>query len=164
MQVATYCRADIDFLFRKEVEARLAPLVEKSREDEMDYETRLFDCQEFGFCKVQWSPQLQEWTYEWFSLVPFKSRRPKPRIAATVTVVDGVTGRTRRRWQFAMSKLGFLYPVSYHAQKVEHGLWTTQEIYESWHKHRDEAILTVSAIPDDSICREAERLYKARRR
>lgn len=158
MQADRYECRDIDLLFQKQIESRLIDFL-KYRDH---YDPVLFDCKEFGFCHLRWSQQIQEWMADWFDKVPAK-RLGKPRIAVTVTITDK-RSRRRQRWQFAMSKLGFLYPVSYTSQRSENGLWTTEYLYESWRKKRTIAPMPHDAVPDDAVCREAERLYRARKR
>lgn len=158
MQVERYEKHDIDLLFERQVESHL--IDQHIREQPYDtYEPAVYDCREFGLCHVRWSVQTGKWIVDWFRKRPHS----KPRVVVTVSVFDGVWKNFRRRWQFAMSKLGFLYPVAYEQQRMEGKLWVTETYYQSWRKNKDRSDLR-GAIPDDAICREAERLYKRKKK
>lgn len=156
MQAERYEPHDIDLLFRRQIESRLVR--EMERRD--GYESAVFDCKEFGLCYMRWSQATERWIAEWYKRT---GRSPKPRIAVSVTITDK-QGRQRRRWHFAMSKLGFLYPVAYEERGLSRGIWALLYRYESWAKKTGLLVPEERVVPDDAICREAERLYVRRKK
>lgn len=159
MLATRYLSVGLDFLFRREVERRLYSLANKFRK-----QTQLFDCSEFGLCLLRWV-EYKGWSPEWF--MPADHRKRKPRIAVTVVLTDTAT---RRRWQFAMSRLGFLYPVSYVRESKHIGKtvqWEVEAKYETWRGERYaiwQSKDQEEMIPDDTVCREAEYLLAGKKR
>lgn len=122
---------------------------------------KAFDCAEFGICVVTWAVGEGN-TARWYRPAP-KTRRTKPKMAVKVVVAEGVWGNFRYIWHFALSKTGLLYPVAYEEQEQGKGPWLTIAAYYSWRKIRQPSVREASrkeAIPSDTICREAERLFK----
>lgn len=167
MQAIEYEISHVDLLFRKQIEKKLLAIAAKRDTDQL-----AFDCMEFGFCILvpdlsygQPSGSKEPVGFSWYK--PVNSRTVKPRIAVTVTATnEGPSEHTYRyRWQFAMSHLGFLYPVAYY-QHEWIGVWATVVSYQTWVKnnpHFDDIVAKApNVVPDDAICRRAERMFADR--
>jgi hypothetical protein len=159
MQVREFLPDEVDILMRRRIETELFHLA-NAKAQHGPVSSILFDCREFGFCLVEASEQ--GWRPHWYREQP-KRKTAKPRIVVTVTHTDGIWKNIRSRWSFALSKLGYLYCVAYEGQRREDGLWVTTEFYRSWQpKHclMDSSV----AVPEDWVFREAERLFKRRKK
>lgn len=166
MQVIEYSSSQVDLLFRKQIEKKL----EKIAEDR-GAKTIAFNCMEFGFCVLSLfsmsgpGSSIGYWLTTWYK--PVNEHTHKPRIVVTVTATDEEMGvrQYRHRWQFAMSHLGFLYPVAYYQHEWT-GVWTTVVSYQTWAKnnpHFDDILAKApNVVPDDAICRRAERMFADR--
>lgn len=157
MQAIKYVTDPVDILMRKRIEEKLREQLAGGIAESV-----IFDCHEFGLCFVR--PDHRE--FVWFKTEK-RGRLSKPRIVATVTSTDGVWKNFRRRWFFALSKLGYLYCVAYEAQaQTQKGGWRTTQAYRSWERVdlKYPLVSADDAVPEDWVFREAERLFKQRRR
>lgn len=164
MQAIKYIEDPVDLLMRR----RIQEWIGKQLLDKKEKTALLFDCHEFGFCHAMpfaRSGDTPLFKFTWFR--PAKRERlPSPRIVVTVTDTEGIWKNFRKRWSFALSKLGYLYCVAYEYQ-IGNGTkagWVTKAWYRSWGKKKSHNLLDMStAVPEDWVFREAERLMKKRR-
>lgn len=164
MQIRTLLTDDIDILMRRRLERTLAEqadILSATLVGPLPYQL-LFDCHEFGFCYAS-RDRYMPWRFVWFS-EKTKKRKSQPRIVIRVTQTDQEGGE-RKIWYFALSHVGFLYCVAYERMtRIGTTEWYRVESYCSWRPDKATVKHPHTAVPEDWVFREAERLFRAKKR